>query len=276
MSVLTLRALLILLLVMVCIQPVTTLAFELDDLLGKQELDETERQEAIERMQVIQEKLKLLQEKLKALERRKAGRETTATGQAATAESAQAGGQINWLPVDETATDPGAFGLYTYLLFSGSVTDTAAIGSLEDFILTIETLPASDRPPALSNRFLVPVETAQSIVALARRPYDFKLNAAYLRRLDLTGDLPLGPILISTAEPVDPFGNTELPPFLAVSFGQQSPERAHELARLWHRQEVGTVKSAPGPVKTLFWQVIDGTGPVRVEHQHQRILVTLP
>ncbi len=276
MSVLTLRALLIILLFTVCVQPVTTLAFELDDLLGKQELDETERQEAIERMQVIQEKLKLLQEKLKALERRKAARETTETGQAATAESVQAGGQVNWLPVDETATDPGEFGLYTYLLFSGSVTDTAAIGSLEDFILTIETLPASDRPPALSNRFLVPLETAQSIVALARRPYDFKLNAAYLRRLDLTGDLPLGPILISTSEPVDPFGNTKLPPFLAVSFGQQPPERAHELALLWHRQEVGTVEPAPEPVRTLFWEVIDGAGPVRVEHQHQRIMVTLP
>ena len=45
-----------------------------NDLFGKKELDETERQETIERIDSIQEKLKLLQDKLRALERRKAAR----------------------------------------------------------------------------------------------------------------------------------------------------------------------------------------------------------
>ncbi|HKJ30050.1 MAG TPA: hypothetical protein VKA22_07580, partial [Desulfuromonadales bacterium] len=40
-----------------------------NDLFGKKELDETERQETIERIDSIQEKLKLLQDKLRALER---------------------------------------------------------------------------------------------------------------------------------------------------------------------------------------------------------------
>ena len=54
--------------------------------------------------------------------------------------------QVNWTPVDETTTSPGEFGLYTYLLFKGETTNNSAVGLLEDFILTIETLPVQEIP----------------------------------------------------------------------------------------------------------------------------------
>ena len=264
-----------LLAVLLILTPAFADAANLNDLLGKKELDETERQETIQRIESIQEKLKLLQEKLRVLERRKADKEAVQTSEGPGAAPAPAG-QVNWLPVDETATDPGEFGLYTYLLFSGSASDTAAIGSLEDFILTIETLPANDIPAELANRFLVPVEKPQSLVKLARQPYDFKLNEAYLRRLELQENLPDGPVLISTSEPLDPAGSGRIPLFLAVSLGRQTPERALALARIWHNQESDAVSGDTLPVSKLFWDVIDGAGPTLVTRYQQRILVTLP
>jgi hypothetical protein len=250
-------------------------AANLNDLLGKKELDETERQETIQRIESIQEKLKLLQEKLRVLERRKADKEAVQTSEGSGAAPAPAG-QVNWLPVDETTTSPGDFGMYTYLLFKGDAANTSAIGVLEDFILTIETLPANDIPAESANRFLVPVEKPQSLVKLARQPYDFKLNEAYLRRLELQENLPDGPVLISTSEPLDPAGSGRIPLFLAVSLGRQTPERALALVRIWHNQESDAVSGDTLPVSKLFWDVIDGAGPTLVTRYQQRILVTLP
>lgn len=247
----------------------------LNDLFGKQEIDETERQQTIERIESIQENLKLLQDKLRALERRKAAK---AAEQRATELSAAIPAvpvQINWQPFDETTTSPGEFGLYSYLLFKGELTDTAAIGSLEDLILTIETLPESEVPAGLANRFLVPVERPQSLINLGRQAYDFRLSEACLQRLQLPAELPVGPLLVSLQEPLDPFGTGDLPAFLAVSLGRQAPQRALQLAGLWHRQEKAAVADAGHPVAGLFWEVIDGAGPVQVVRDGQRLLIAL-
>lgn len=248
----------------------------LSDLFGKEELDETERQETIERIDSIQEKLKLLQEKLRVLERRKAAKETAPEADGTSGAISATPVQINWQPVDEETTDPGEYGLYTYLLFKGEMSDTSAVGMLEDFILTIETLTANDIPAGLANRFLVPVEKPQSMVSLGRQPYDFELNEAYLDRLQLQDNLHKGPILVSTPEPLDPYSKDELPTFLAVSFGQQNPQRALDLAKIWHQQEKDAITVEEPPVSRLFWEVIDGAGPTRVARYQQRILVTLP
>jgi len=249
----------------------------LTDLLGTKELDETERKETIERIQTIQEKLKLLQEKLKILERRKAAEQAAQTAQeTAEGKISSVPVQVNWLPVDETMVNPGEFGLYTYLLFKGEYSDQAAVGSLEDFILTIETLPENDIPPGLANRFLVPVEKPQSMVNLGRQPYDFELNKSYLQRLNLQGNVPDGPLLVTTGEPLDPFASSEAPAFLAVSLGRQLPQRALELARLWHNQEKDALTAEESPVSGLFWSVIDGAGPTQVISNRQHTLVTLP
>ena len=251
-------------------------AATLGDLFGKEEIDEAERAETIERIQSIQEKLELLQDKLRALERRKATKEAAQRSEEAAGTLPATPVQVNWTPVDESTTNPGEFGLYTYLLFQGDISDSATVGVLEDFILTIETLPENDIPPALANRFLVPVEKPQSLVSLGRQPYDFKLNDTYLRRLGLGAGLPNGPILVSMREPIDPFASDDVPPFLAVGLGYQSPERTAELAETWNQQEKDPVAVTEHPVAKLFWQVIDGAGPTRVQRTQQRITVSLP
>lgn len=253
---------------------VTPAAAALNDLFSTKEPDEKERKETLQKIDSIQEKLKLLQDKLRALERRKAAKDSTQgsqDGEGATLISPPG----NWQPINELTTDPGQYGLYTYLLFKGDLSDTAAVGVLEDFILTIETLPENDVPSTLANRFLVPVEKPQSTVNLGRQPYDFRLNEQYLRRLELHNNLPSGPILVSTREPIDPYGNDEVPAFIAVSFGRQSPQKALELAKVWHRQEKDPASGAT-PVSGLFWEIIDGAGPTVVAHYQQRILVALP
>ncbi|MBE0576055.1 MAG: hypothetical protein IH613_09180 [Desulfuromonadales bacterium] len=249
----------------------------LNDLFGKKEVDETERKETIEKIDSIQEKLKLLQDKLRALERRKAAKEAAQRADGTTGAISATPVQINWQPIDETTLNPGEFGLYTYLLFKGELADSAAVGSLEDFILTIETLPDNDIPVSLANRFLIPVEKPQSMVSLGRQPYDFKLNAACLDRLGLQDNLPDGPVLVSMRGPLDPYGLDEVPAFLAVSLGRQTPQRALELARIWHQQEKDAlVNKEVSQFSELFWEIIDGAGPTRVARYQQRIMVELP
>jgi hypothetical protein len=248
----------------------------LNDLFGKKEIDESERKETIERIDSIQEKLKLLQDKLRVLERRKAAKDASQRAEGGTGTIAATPLQINWQPVFETTTNPGEFGLYTYLLFKGELADSSAVGVLEDFILTIETLADNDIPAGLANRFLIPVEKPQSMVNLGRQPYDFKLNEDYLRRLDLQGNLPNGPILVSVREPLDPYGLGEVPAFLAVSLGRQTPQRALELANIWHKQEKDTINVSSHPVSELFWLVVDGAGPSQVVRIKQHIQVALP
>jgi len=252
-----------------------TNAATLGDMFGKQEVDEAEREETIERIQSIQEKLELLQDKLRALERRKAAKQAAQRADQAKDVISATPIQINWTPVDETTTNPGEFGMYTYLLFKGELSNSAAVGILEDFILTIETLPENDIPPVLANRFLVPVEKPQSLVSLGRQPYDFKLNETYLKRLGVPGDLPNGPILVSMREPIDPYADDDVPLYLAVSLGHQTPERAAELVRTWNQQEKNPVADAEHSVSKLFWQIIDGAGPTMVQRNQKRITVSL-
>ena len=267
---------LVLIIILLVALPTLTTAATLGDLFGKQEVDEAEREETIERIQSIQEKLQLLQDKLRALERRKAAKEAALKAEEVKGVISATPVQVNWIPVDQTTTNPGEFGLYTYLLFNGEISNSDAIGALEDFILTIETLPANDIPPVLANRFLVPVEAPQSLVSLGRQPYDFELNDTYLKRLGIHGDLPIGPILVSMRQPIDPYSADDIPPYLAVSLGRQTPERSAELARTWNQQERNAVTSAEHPVTELFWQVIDGAGPTQVQRSQQRITVALP
>jgi hypothetical protein len=248
----------------------------LNDLFGKKELDETERKETIERINSIQEKLKLLQDKLRVLEHRKEAKKAEQKAEGKTGSLPATPVQVNWLPIDETTTAPGEFGLYTYLLFKGKLADSSAVGTLEDFILTIETLPENDIPAGLANQFLVPVEKPQSMISLGRQPYDFKLNDTYLRRLELQDNLPDGPILVSMREPIDPYGQDDVPAFMAVSFGRQTPQRALDLAQIWHRQEKDAITGKGHPISDLFWALIDGTGPTLVTNYKQHILINLP
>ena len=240
------------------------------------EPDEKERQETIERIEDVQDKLKLLQEKLKALERRKAAKEAAEraakTGEPIPTEVTL----VNWLPVDDSVITPGNFGIYTYLLFIGDTEDTAAIGSLEDLILTIETLPNSTIPEGQANRFLIPVEKPQSMVNLGRQPYDYNLNKAYLNRLQLRDSLPKGPVLVSLKVPIDPYGDGDVPAFLAVSLGRQKPEKALDLTKVWHDQEKEAVDPVGHPVADLFWNLLEESGPTRVTKFNQRVLVELP
>ena len=248
----------------------------LNNLFDKKKLDETERKETIERIDSIQEKLKLLQDKLRALERRKAAKKAIQQAESSSGALSATPVQINWQAVDTTTSNPGDFGLYTYLLFKGDLSDSPAVGVLEDFILTIETLPANDIPAGLANRFLVPVEKPQSTVNLGRQPYDFRLNKAYLSRLALQNNLNNGPILVSLRQPLDPYGSGDVPAFLAVSFGRQNPQRALELANIWHNQEKDLISGASHPVSELFWELIDGAGPTQVARYQERILISLP
>ena len=247
-----------------------------NDLFGKKELDETERQETIERIDSIQEKLKLLQDKLRALERRKAARTAAQKSEESAGVLSATPVQINWQPIDDSVTNPGEFGLYTYLLFKGDLSDSSAVGALEDFILTIETLPENDIPAGLANRFLVPVEKPQSTINLGRQPYDFKLNEAYLSRLALQDQLSNGPILVSLRQPLDPYGTGQSPAFLAVSFGRQNPQRALELAKIWQNQEKDAISNKSHPTSDLFWELIDGAGPTQVVRYQEHILLVLP
>jgi hypothetical protein len=246
------------------------------DLFGKKEIDETERQETIERIDSIQEKLKLLQDKLRALERRKAAKNAAQESEMAAGVLPAMPVQINWQAIDNSVTNPGDFGLYTYLLFKGDLSDSSAVGALEDFILTIETLPENDIPAGLANRFLVPVEKPQSTVNLGRQPYDFKLNESYLSRLELQDQLRNGPILVTTSQPLDPYGTGQPPAFMAVSFGRQNPQRALELAKIWHNQEKDTISNKSHPTSDLFWELIDGAGPTQVVRYQDHILLALP
>ena len=247
-----------------------------NDLFGKKELDETERQETIERIDSIQEKLKLLQDKLRALERRKAAKTAAQKSEESAGVLSATPVQINWQPIDDSVTNPGEFGLYTYLLFKGDLSDSSAVGALEDFILTIETLPENDIPAGLANRFLVPVEKPQSTINLGRQPYDFKLNEAYLSRLALQDQLSNGPILVSLRQPLDPYGTGQSPAFLAVSFGRQNPQRALELAKIWQNQEKDAISNKSHPTSDLFWELIDGAGPTQVVRYQEHILLVLP
>jgi hypothetical protein len=262
----------VLLIILSLTLPTLTSAAGLADLFGEKKVDEQQRTETIERIQSIQQKLKLLQDKLRVLERRKAAAAQGAEGSPTQAPA----GQANWQGVDEMTTDPGSYGLYSYLLFSGEVTDVAAVGSLEDFILTIETLASSDIPPALGNRFLLPLERSQSLVKLARQPYDFKLNRAYLERLRLNHPLPSGPLLVSARQPIDPYATTDLPELLAVSLGRQQPQRVLELAELWQAQEVIAGADDSAVLSQLFWQLIDGAGDTTVVRDGSRAIVILP
>ncbi len=248
----------------------------INDLFVKKELDETERQETIERIDSIQEKLKLLQDKLRALERRKAAKSAAQKSEQAAGALSATPVQINWQPIDDSVTNPGEYGLYTYLLFKGDLSDSSAVGALEDFILTIETLPENDIPEGLANRFLVPVEKPQSTISLGRQPYDFKLNKAYLSRLALQDQLSNGPILVSLRQPLDPYATGQSPAFLAVSFGRQNPQRALELAKIWHSQEKDALSNKNHPTSDLFWQLIDGAGPTQVVRYQEHILLVLP
>ena len=256
--------------------PSASLSAGLGDLLGDKEIDDADRRETIERIEVIQDKLKLLQDKLRALERRKAAQKAAERAGELGSKLSATPSQVNWAPVDETTVDPGDYGLYTYLLFNGDNGDLAFIGPLEDFILTIETLPANDLPDSLANKFLVPVEKPQSMINLGRQPYDFKLNKVYLDRLGIGDDLPDGPVLVSMNAPLDPFGTDRAPDYLVVAMGKQPPERAARLAGIWHQQEKDSVISNNHPVATLFWQLIDGIGPVQVSRDDQAITVSLP
>ncbi len=247
-----------------------------NDLFGKKELDETERQETIERIDSIQGKLKLLQDKLRALERRKAAKTAAQKSEQVAGVLSATPVQINWQPIDDLVTNPGDFGLYTYLLFKGDLSDSSAVGALEDFILTIETLPENDIPAGLANRFLVPVEKPQSMINLGRQPYDFKLNEAYLSRLALQDQLSNGPILVSLSQPLDPYGSGQSPAFLAVSFGRQNPQRALELAKIWQNQEKDAISDKSHPTSDLFWELIDGAGPTQVVRYQEHILLVLP
>ena len=76
--------------------------------------------------------------------------------------------------------------------------------------------------------------------------------------------------------PVDPYADDDVPPYLAVSLGHQTPEKAAELARTWNQQEKNPVENPEHPVAGLFWQIIDGAGPIEVQRNQQRITVSLP
>ena len=114
------------------------------------------------------------------------------------------------------------------------------------------------------------------MVSLGRQPYDFKLNETYLRRLELQNNLPVGPILVSMREPLDPYGSTNLPAFMAVSLGRQTPQRALELAKIWHQQEKEALSGKEDLVSTLFWKIIEGAGPTQVTSSQQHTLIALP
>ncbi len=233
-----------------------------------QPASEQERLETLERIQDVQEKLQRLQEKLQALERRKA---TAAQGDDAS-DPATVAGPANWQPLDETVSNPGQFGVYTYLLFHGNLEDTAAVGVLEDLILTIETLPTTTVADRLGNRFLVPVEQPQSSIELGRQPYDFKLSAAYLQRFGL--DLAhKGPVLVSSTKPIDPYGPEVTADFLVVNPGRLNPEATRALLVHWHQYERSLTPSGGHALAGIFADLLDGAGPTLVERSGNRLRI---
>lgn len=258
---------------LLAVLPLPAQALDLTGLFkSKPPLTEDERKETVERIRQVQDQLKLLQDKLRALEKRKAME--AAAKAAPEGAPATVAGEVNWQEIDQTTVKPGEFGLYTYVLFAGDETDSNALGSLEDLILTIETLPPASEPPVIGNRFLLPVEAQQSTVVLARRPYDFKLSRSYLERLGL-GSLPAGPVLVSLNEPLDPLALGMTPPFLAVALGRQEPRRTLALAKVWHGYEKAPASATGHPVADLFWQLLDGAGPTRVTRSGGTLLIDL-
>ncbi len=266
----------LLLVVFLLLTAVISHAAGLNALVGKEEINEEERAETIEKIHGIQEKLKLLQDKLRVLERRKAAEEAAIRAEKAGSNIPGTPVQINWVAISETTVHPGEYGLYTYLLFNGKQDDFTSIGLLEDFILTIETLPAHDIPSGLANQFLVPVEKPQSMINLGRQPYDFRLNQAFMDRLGIKSELPKGPVLVSSSEPVDPYGTGAPADYVAIGMGKQSPERSAALAGIWHKQEKKATLSTEHAVTELFWQLIDGIGPVQVTRNKHNVTVALP
>ena len=233
---------------------------------------EDEREATVAQIREAQDQLILLQYKLRDLEKRKALEEAAQQGKSPQTQAAT--GPANWQELDQLHVKPGASGIYTYLLYAGSEADSATPGSLEELIQTIEKLPANNDPPVIGNRFLLPVEAQQSMVVLARRPYDFKLSRTYLERLGL-GKLPDGPVLVSLAEPLDPFSQDVAPPFLAVALGHQELRRGLALVKVWHGYEKAPLPRAGHPLADLFWQLVDGAGPTRVTRNGGKLLIDL-
>lgn len=236
-------------------------------LFEDQVVTEEDRAETVERIQDVQEKLKLLQEKLRVLEQRKAAEETGETGVAVGKSQ-----EVNWQEVNETLIDPGPFGVYTYLLFAGDPEDRQAVGTLEDVILTIETLAKSQVPTTLRNRFLVPLEQPMSSVDLGRQPYDFDLSQAYLHRFGLT-DAGTGPLLISSPDPVDPYATGELPPSLTVFPGQRTSTSLQSLLQNWHQYEQIPSHVGIHPLGDLFLALLKNAGPTQVNHADERLVI---
>ncbi len=230
----------------------------------KKPVNEKERVETIERIQDVQEKLKLLQDKLRALERRKAAKGETVDGAVPSAE--------NWQAIDEATTDPGEFGVYSYLLYAGGLDDTVAIGVLEDLILTIETLPETEVPATLGSRFLVPVEQPQSTIDLGRRPYNYALSTAYLKSLGLE-KVGTGPVLVAAAVPIDPYAVTAQPPVLAVSLEGLTPATAQQLLQRWHHYETSLTATNGHPLAGLFMTLLQDAGPTRTEVSADRLQI---
>lgn len=257
---------------MLCL-PMTAGALDFSSMFkSKPPLTEDERKETVDRIRQVQDQLKLLQDKLRALEKRKAMEQAAKTGAGAAPETGFA--ESNWQEIDQATVKPGEFGLYTYVLFAGDEADTNVLGSLEDLILTIETLPPATEPAAIGNRFLLPVEPQQSTVVLARRPYDFKLARTYLERLGL-GSLPPGPVLVSLNAPLDPYGLDLAPPYLAVTLGRQEPRHSLALLKVWHGFEKAPMAAPGHPLADLFWQLLDGAGPTRVTRSGGKLLIDL-
>ena len=228
---------------------------------------EEERAETVERIQEVQEKLRLLQEKLRVLEQRKAAEEAGETGAVP-----DQGPEKNWAEVNEALVDPGRYGVYTYILFAGDADDSAAIGILEDLILTIETLPKTAVPTIMQNRFLVPLEQPMSSVDLGRQPYDFDLSQAYLQRfgLDAVGTKIL---LVSAPAPVDPYGTADPPPSLAVFPGEQSPTSLKALLEKWHRYAQVSPTAGVHPLGDLFLALLQDAGPARTIFAGERLVI---
>jgi hypothetical protein len=113
------------------------------------------------------------------------------------------------------------------------------------------------------------------MINLGRQPYDFRLNQDYLDKFGITGGLPPGPVLVSSREPVDPYGAGEVPDYIAFGLGKQPPEKSASLAGFWHKQKKEAMVSSEHAVAELFWQLINGIGPVRVIRNNQNVTVAL-
>jgi len=234
------------------------------DLFKKKPVNEKERVETIERIQDVQEKLKLLQDKLRALERRKAAKEGATDGAVVST--------ANWQPVDESTSNPGEFGVYSYLLYSGGLDNAHGVGVLEDLILTIETLPATTVPASMGNRFLVPVEQPQSSINLGRQPYNYTLSSTYLKSLNLDA-FSSGPVLVAATAPIDPYAMAEQPPVLVVNLAGLTPATAKQLLQRWHLYEASMNATSGHPLSDLFMTLLQDAGPTRAEVTTDRLQI---